>query len=160
MVLAPRSGLAVKNFIDVGAGVVDYDYRGNVGVVLFNHADEDFIVHKGDRVAQFILERISMAAAEEVQELSDTVRGAGGFGSTGVVGAVTTTSQGGAVIASTATLGELVQVKKLTDLATLPTRGSVHAAGTFSIPQIDVSNLCSFRLLFCFHCRLRFEQRV
>ena len=74
----------MKNFIDVGAGVVDYDYRGNVGVVLFNHADEDFTVQKGDRVAQLILERISMAAAEEVQELSDTARGAGGFGSTGV----------------------------------------------------------------------------
>eukprot|EP01032_Pedospumella_encystans_P024329 gene24329-27522_t len=127
--VAPRSGLAVKNFIDVGAGVVDYDYRGNVGVVLFNHADEDFTVNKGDRVAQLILERISMAAAQEVQELSETARGAGGFGSTGVEGAVTATSQGGAVIASTGTLGELVQVKKLTDLATLPTRGSVHAAG-------------------------------
>ncbi len=74
----------MKNFIDVGAGVVDYDYRGNVGVVLFNHSDEDFTVQKGDRVAQLILERISMAAAQEVQELSDTARGAGGFGSTGV----------------------------------------------------------------------------
>ena len=160
MVLAPRSGLAVKNFIDVGAGVVDYDYRGNVGVVLFNHADEDFTVHKGDRVAQLILERISMAAAEEVQELSDTVRGAGGFGSTGVVGAVTTTSQGGAAIAFTATLGELVQVKKLTDLATLPTRGSVHAAGTFSVTQKKMMYRICVHFVYCFYCRLRFEQRL
>ena len=74
----------MKNFIGTGAGVVDYDYRGNVGVVLFNHGDEDFAVSRGDRVAQLILERISMAGAEEVQELSDTARGAGGFGSTGV----------------------------------------------------------------------------
>jgi dUTP pyrophosphatase len=81
---APRSGLAVKNFIDVGAGVVDYDYRGNVGVVLFNHGDQDFPVAHGDRVAQLVLERISMAPAVEVQELSDTTRGSGGFGSTGV----------------------------------------------------------------------------
>jgi deoxyuridine 5'-triphosphate nucleotidohydrolase len=88
LVAAPRSGLAVKNFIDTGAGVVDYDYRGNVGVVLFNHAEEDFSVRRGDRVAQLILERISMvAAAQEVQELAETSRGAGGFGSTGVAGA-------------------------------------------------------------------------
>jgi dUTP pyrophosphatase len=74
----------VKYFIDVGAGVVDYDYRGNVGVVLFNHGDQDFAVVRGDRVAQLVLERISMAPAVEVQELSDTTRGSGGFGSTGV----------------------------------------------------------------------------
>ena len=88
--IAPRSGLAVKNFIDVGAGVVDYDYRGNVGVVLFNHGDADFVVARGDRVAQLVLERISMAAAKEVQDLPDTARGAGGFGSTGVAAGVTT----------------------------------------------------------------------
>lgn len=64
--IAPRSGLAVKKMIDVGAGVVDYDYRGPVGVVLFNHGSEDFKVNKGDRVAQLILERICMAEVEEV----------------------------------------------------------------------------------------------
>lgn len=83
--IAPRSGLAVKNFIDVGAGVVDYDYRGNVGVVLFNHGDEDFSIRRGDRVAQLILEKISMAEIIEVEELADTERGTGGFGSTGIV---------------------------------------------------------------------------
>lgn len=82
--IAPRSGLAVKKMIDVGAGVVDYDYRGPVGVVLFNHGTEDFKVNKGDRVAQLILERICMAELEEVTELSETIRGSGGFGSTGV----------------------------------------------------------------------------
>jgi len=51
----------LKNSIDVGAGVIDYDYRGNVGVILFNHSDQDFTVKVGDRVAQLILERISMA---------------------------------------------------------------------------------------------------
>lgn len=51
----------MKNSIDVGAGVIDYDYRGNVGVILFNHSDQDFTVKVGDRVAQLILERISMA---------------------------------------------------------------------------------------------------
>jgi dUTP pyrophosphatase len=84
--IAPRSGLAVKKFIDIGAGVVDYDYRGNVGVVLFNHGAEDFEVKRGDRVAQLILECISMAPCVEVQELDSTARGAGGFGSTGVNG--------------------------------------------------------------------------
>ena len=56
--IAPRSGLAVKQFIDVGAGVVDADYRGEVGVVLFNHADDGFRISQGDRIAQMILERI------------------------------------------------------------------------------------------------------
>lgn len=66
--IAPRSGLAVKKMIDVGAGVVDYDYRGPVGVVLFNHGSEDFKVNRGDRVAQLILERICMAELQEVSE--------------------------------------------------------------------------------------------
>jgi dUTP pyrophosphatase len=85
--IAPRSGLALKNFIDTGAGVVDYDYRGPVGVVLFNHGEADFEVKRGDRIAQLILERICMADVVEVSELSDTERGAGGFGSTGVASA-------------------------------------------------------------------------
>lgn len=82
--VAPRSGLAVKNFIDTGAGVVDEDYRGNVGVVLFNHSDVDFQVKKGDRVAQLVLEVIKTPEVEEVEELDDTERGANGYGSTGV----------------------------------------------------------------------------
>uniref|UniRef100_A0A182QAD8 Deoxyuridine 5'-triphosphate nucleotidohydrolase n=1 Tax=Anopheles farauti TaxID=69004 RepID=A0A182QAD8_9DIPT len=81
--VAPRSGLAVKNFIDVGAGVVDEDYRGNVGVVLFNHSEMDFEVKKGDRIAQFICEKIAYPDLEELPSLTDTERGAGGFGSTG-----------------------------------------------------------------------------
>ena len=56
--IAPRSGLAVKRFIDVGAGVIDHDYRGEVCVVLFNHSDTDFKVNQGDRIAQLILEKI------------------------------------------------------------------------------------------------------
>lgn len=68
--IAPRSGLAVKKMIDVGAGVVDYDYRGPVGVVLFNHGPDDFIVKRGDRVAQLILERICMADVEEVTAMT------------------------------------------------------------------------------------------
>lgn len=63
--------------------MVDEDYRGNVGVVLFNHSDEDFVVKKGDRVAQLILERIMTPEVEEVDTLDDTMRGAGGYGSTG-----------------------------------------------------------------------------
>jgi dUTP pyrophosphatase len=82
--IAPRSGLAWKNAIDTGAGVIDADYRGNVGVILFNHSDQDFPVKSGDRIAQLILERIAIADVEEVNDLSETERGAGGFGSTGV----------------------------------------------------------------------------
>ncbi|XP_077119838.1 deoxyuridine 5'-triphosphate nucleotidohydrolase, mitochondrial isoform X1 [Ranitomeya variabilis] len=81
--VAPRSGLAAKHFIDVGAGVIDEDYRGNVGVVLFNFGKEPFAVKKGDRVAQLICERIVYPDLEELKVLDDTERGAGGFGSTG-----------------------------------------------------------------------------
>ncbi|CAH2095279.1 unnamed protein product [Euphydryas editha] len=81
--VAPRSGLAVKNFIDVGAGVIDEDYRGNVGVVLFNHSDQDFVVKKGDRIAQLICEVIYHPEIIEVDSLTETKRADDGFGSTG-----------------------------------------------------------------------------
>ncbi|OTB07620.1 hypothetical protein M426DRAFT_317925 [Hypoxylon sp. CI-4A] len=81
--VAPRSGLASKNFIDTGAGVIDADYRGPVKVLLFNHSDVDFDVKEGDRVAQLVIERIYTPDVVEVEELDASVRGAGGFGSTG-----------------------------------------------------------------------------
>lgn len=56
--VAPRSGLALKHFIDVGAGVIDADYRGPLGIILFNFADQEFAIKKGDRIAQLILEKI------------------------------------------------------------------------------------------------------
>lgn len=68
----------------MGAGVIDSDYRGNVGVVLFNHGENDLEVARGDRVAQLVLERIAILDVEEVDDLECTTRGAGGFGSTGV----------------------------------------------------------------------------
>ena len=82
--IAPRSGLAIRNFIDVGVGVVDSDYRGEIKVVLFNHSAEDFKVQAGDRIAQLILERIETPQVKKVATLDDTDRGAGGFGSTGL----------------------------------------------------------------------------
>ena len=82
--IAPRSQLALKKFIDVGASVVDSDYRGEVGVVVFNHGDQDFQVKMGDRIAQLILEKIDTPPVEEVQGLEEIVRGLGAFGSSGV----------------------------------------------------------------------------
>lgn len=82
--VAPRSGLAVKKFIDVGAGVIDMDYRGPVGVVLFNFGTEAFEIKEGDRIAQLILEQYLSVDAVQVDELDETARGEGGFGSTGV----------------------------------------------------------------------------
>jgi dUTP pyrophosphatase len=82
--IAPRSGLACKNFIDVGAGVVDADYRGEVKVLLFNLGKEDFKISAGDRIAQCIIEKYTRTDIEEVEDLDATVRGEGGFGSTGV----------------------------------------------------------------------------
>ncbi|KAF3446303.1 hypothetical protein FNV43_RR11482 [Rhamnella rubrinervis] len=82
--IAPRSGLAWKHSIDVGAGVIDADYRGPVGVILFNHSEVDFEVKEGDRIAQLIIEKILAPEVTEVEDLDATVRGSGGFGSTGV----------------------------------------------------------------------------
>ena len=81
--IAPRSGLSWKNHIDIGAGVVDEDYRGNVGVVMFNHAETEFVVKKGDRIAQLVCEKISYPEIEVLETLDNTERGEGGFGSTG-----------------------------------------------------------------------------
>lgn len=71
-------------FLLITAGVIDEDYRGNVGVVLFNHSDTDFPVAKGDRIAQLICERIFYPVLEEQRTLCDTERGGSGFGSTGI----------------------------------------------------------------------------
>ena len=81
--IAPRSGLAAKHSIHVGAGVVDEDYRGEVKVLLFNLSDVDFEIKAGDRVAQLVLERVATPDVEVVVSLEDTERGEGGFGSTG-----------------------------------------------------------------------------
>lgn len=82
--VAPRSGLAVKNGIQTGAGVVDSDYRGEVRVLLFNQGSSDFVVNIGDRIAQLVLERVYTPAVQQTDNLEESVRGAGGFGSTGV----------------------------------------------------------------------------
>jgi dUTP pyrophosphatase len=82
--IAPRSGLAVKNGIDVGAGVIDSDYCGTIGVLLFNHSDEDFQIKHGDRIAQLIIEQIISPQFIEVESLEKTLRNDGGYGSTGI----------------------------------------------------------------------------
>lgn len=82
--VAPRSGLAWKHSIDVGAGVIDEDYRGPVNVILFNFGDQDFQIKRGDRIAQLICEKIEQTDIKEVQDLDETDRGTKGFGSTGV----------------------------------------------------------------------------
>ena len=81
----PRSGLAAKNGITVlnAPGTVDADYRGEIGVILVNLSNEDFIINDGERIAQLIIAKHERALWEEVEVLSETKRGAGGFGSTG-----------------------------------------------------------------------------
>ncbi|KAL2357709.1 dUTPase-like protein [Cryomyces antarcticus] len=90
--IAPRSGLASKHSIDVGAGVIDCDYRGPVKVLLFNFSDTDFDVKAGERIAQLIIERIYTPEIVVVEALAESVRGAGGFGSTGGFAGVTVTN--------------------------------------------------------------------
>ena len=86
--LAARSGLCIKQGICVGAGVLDPDYRGNVGVVLFNHSNEDYYISHGDRVAQLVCERVLIPDPVRVNPMpyytSNTSRGAGSFGHTGL----------------------------------------------------------------------------
>ncbi len=82
----PRSGLAFKNGITVlnSPGTVDADYRGEIGVILVNLSNQAFVIQNGERIAQLIIAKHERAHWVEVQELSETSRGAGGFGSTGV----------------------------------------------------------------------------
>ena len=83
--IRPRSGLAAKNNISVlnTPGTIDSDYRGEIKIILFNNGTKDFIINNKDRVAQMILMPVNKIDFEEVQELPDTLRGKGGFGSTG-----------------------------------------------------------------------------
>jgi dUTP pyrophosphatase len=81
--VAPRSGLSYKKGLDVLAGVIDSDYRGDIGVILLNTGSETFKANLGDRIAQLIIEKCHKASWKEVNDLSDSVRSSGGFGSTG-----------------------------------------------------------------------------
>ena len=83
--IRPRSGLAYKYGISVlnSPGTIDSDYRGEIKVLLMNHSNENFEIKVGERIAQAVIQEVIQATFEEVDELSDTARGAGGFGSTG-----------------------------------------------------------------------------
>jgi len=82
----PRSGLAFKHGISVpnAPGTIDSDYRGELKVLLINHGDASFAIRRGDRIAQLVPAAVTLARFDEAEDLDDTVRGAGGFGSTGV----------------------------------------------------------------------------
>ena len=83
--IRPRSGIAAKNNITVlnTPGTIDSDYRGEIKVILFNHGKEDFLINNKDRIAQMILTPVVKMEFKEVDNLPDTIRGEGGFGSTG-----------------------------------------------------------------------------
>ena len=83
--IRPRSGLAAKNNVSVlnTPGTIDSDYRGEIKVILFNNGDKDFIINHQDRIAQMVLTPILKMELEEVDQLPDSMRGSGGFGSTG-----------------------------------------------------------------------------
>ncbi|WP_025897424.1 dUTP diphosphatase [Sneathiella glossodoripedis] len=82
----PRSGLALKKGISLpnSPGTIDSDYRGEVGVILINLGDENFVIERGDRIAQMVIAPVTRGLWSEVDTLDETVRGEGGFGSTGV----------------------------------------------------------------------------
>ena len=83
--IRPRSGLAAKSNIGVlnTPGTIDSDYRGELKIILYNHGADDFFVNNGDRIAQMVLMPVLKASFEEVENLPNTIRGTGGFGSTG-----------------------------------------------------------------------------
>ncbi len=81
----PRSGLAAKNNISIlnTPGTIDSDYRGEIKVIIYNHSNIDFIINNGDRIAQMVLSPVIKMKLEETNDLPETIRGEGGFGSTG-----------------------------------------------------------------------------
>ena len=83
--IRPRSGLAAKNNITVlnTPGTIDSDYRGEIKVIIYNHGNNNFVINNGDRIAQMVLSPIIRMELEEVKDLPKTIRGEGGFGSTG-----------------------------------------------------------------------------
>ena len=83
--IRPRSGLAAKNNITVlnTPGTIDSDYRGEIKVIIYNHGKDNFIINNGDRIAQMVLSPIIKMELKEVKDLPKTIRGDGGFGSTG-----------------------------------------------------------------------------
>lgn len=83
--IRPRSGLAAKKNITVlnTPGTIDSDYRGEIKVIIYNHGDENFLVNNGDRIAQMILAPVVKMELEEINNLPESIRGKGGFGSTG-----------------------------------------------------------------------------
>ena len=83
--IRPRSGLAAKNNISVlnTPGTIDSDYRGEIKVIIYNHGNNDFLINNGDRIAQMILIPVVKMELEETSDLPETIRGEGGFGSTG-----------------------------------------------------------------------------
>ena len=83
--IRPRSGLAAKYSVGVlnTPGTIDSDYRGELKIILFNHGKKDFVVNNNDRVAQMVLTPVLKIELEEVDQLPETIRGSGGFGSTG-----------------------------------------------------------------------------
>ena len=84
--IRPRSGLAAKKGVTClnAPGTIDADYRGELKIILINHSTEDFIVNRGDRIGQMVIAPVFQACFEETEELDETARGEGGFGSTGV----------------------------------------------------------------------------
>ena len=83
--IRPRSGLAAKNNISIlnTPGTIDSDYRGELKIIIYNHGNEDFVINNGDRIAQMVLVPIVKMEFEETNDLPETIRGEGGFGSTG-----------------------------------------------------------------------------
>ena len=83
--IRPRSGLALKNGVTVlnAPGTIDSDYRGEISILLINHGSESFVVNRGDRIAQMVIAQVAQPRLVEVKNLSKTLRGEGGYGSTG-----------------------------------------------------------------------------
>ena len=83
--IRPRSGLAAKNNVSVlnTPGTIDSDYRGEIKIIIYNHGNNDFVINNGDRIAQMILTPVVKMELEETKDLPETIRGEGGFGSTG-----------------------------------------------------------------------------
>jgi dUTP pyrophosphatase len=122
--IAPRSGLAIKNGIDVLAGVLDPDYRGEVGVILINLGEEAVQINVGDKIAQLIIETCHRCSFVEVDDLNNTNRGAGGFGSTDVTPTTTRSAQAEVKKPAPFTLGGRISIDRWAEITRLGTKHS------------------------------------
>ena len=145
--VAPRSGLALKKGIDVMAGVIDADYRGELGVILINLGEEPVQINAGDKIAQLIIETCHRCKFVEVADLSNTDRGSGGFGSTDVAPQKPAVREKvGFLLGNRVTIDRWAELARpcgrIIDVEQLKLRATKYDGDTYGYVEGDVCGMC------------------